>query len=117
MNLIDSVKNKTIESNHILLQPLTKSYVTSEYLRWLNSKVVNEFLESRFVKYTLKSLKDYVSFCEKDKNTFFFAIIDKSTQKHIGNIKLGPINWNHKFAEIGIMIGDKSYWGRGIATE
>jgi RimJ/RimL family protein N-acetyltransferase len=37
--------------------------------------------------------------------------------KHIGNIKLGPINIHHNYAEIGLMIGDKDSWGKGFASK
>ena len=47
----------------------------------------------------------------------FLAICLKKDDMHIGNIKLGPINWVHRFADISLLIGDKNYWGKGIATE
>ena len=49
-------------------------------------------------------------------NNILFAIVDKESEKHIGNIKLGNIHPVHKYADIGLIIGDKSYWGQGIAT-
>jgi RimJ/RimL family protein N-acetyltransferase len=45
------------------------------------------------------------------------TIIEKTNHTHIGNIKIGPIDWNHKFAEIGIIIGNEKYWGKGYASE
>ena len=47
----------------------------------------------------------------------FLAIIHGETEKHIGNVKLGPINWIHRFADVGIMIGEKEMWGHGIGTD
>ncbi|HEY5122999.1 MAG TPA: GNAT family protein, partial [Ignavibacteria bacterium] len=32
-------------------------------------------------------------------------------------IKLGPINWIHRAGDISLLIGDKNYWGKGLATE
>ncbi len=37
--------------------------------------------------------------------------------RHIGNIRLGPINKNHKHGPIGLIIGDRDKWGIGVATE
>ena len=37
-------------------------------------------------------------------------------EKHIGNIKLGPIKWAHKSADVSYFIGNKEYWDKGIAT-
>jgi RimJ/RimL family protein N-acetyltransferase len=36
---------------------------------------------------------------------------------HVGNIKIGDVNKNHDTAEIGYLIGNKDYWGKGIASE
>ncbi len=47
----------------------------------------------------------------------FFAICSNQNKNHIGNIKLGPVNWIHQCADIGLLIGDKEYWGKGVATE
>ena len=41
----------------------------------------------------------------------------KKNKTHIGNIKLGPINNYHKFAEISYLIGDTNFQNRGFATE
>jgi len=108
-----------IENNHsrILLRPIKISDVTTDYVKWLNSKKVNQFLESRFQHHTIQTLKNFLKKINQDENTFFYAIILKNNGKHIGNIKLGPINLKHKIGEIGIMIGDKKSWGQGYATE
>lgn len=36
---------------------------------------------------------------------------------HVGNIGYGPIDWNNSHSQIGIMIGERSLWSRGIGTE
>ncbi len=45
------------------------------------------------------------------------AIIDRSTDRHIGNIKIGPINRNHQYTYISYFIGETSDWGKGYAGE
>ncbi|HJO96484.1 MAG TPA: GNAT family N-acetyltransferase, partial [Rhodospirillales bacterium] len=36
---------------------------------------------------------------------------------HIGNIKIGPIESEHRRATVGILIGQRDKWGEGFATE
>jgi diamine N-acetyltransferase len=36
---------------------------------------------------------------------------------HIGNTGLHSINWTHRAAELGIVIGEKEYWGRGFGSD
>ena len=43
--------------------------------------------------------------------------LELKNNKHIGNLKIGPININHKTSEISYFIGDKKEWGKGYATE
>ena len=111
------MQKNIIEGTKTYLRPLEMDDVSKSYVGWLNDPEVNGFLESRFLKQTKTTVKKYVSAIKKDKNYLFLAIVIKDGGKHIGNIKLGPINKVHGFAEIGILIGDKSSWGKGYATE
>jgi len=43
--------------------------------------------------------------------------IDTLDGQHIGNITLYDIDQGRKQAELGIMIGDKRYWGMGYGTD
>lgn len=104
-----------IKGKRIYLRRLNARDITQEYCRWLNDPKVNEYLETKNA--TLKGLKKYVSFKNKDPKVIFLGIFVKSRNKHIGNIKLEPVDLKNKTAELGIMIGDKNYWGKGIAIE
>jgi len=42
---------------------------------------------------------------------------DDNYSEFIGTISINSIDWINRKGEIGYMIGDKSYWGFGIATE
>jgi len=50
----------------------------------------------------------------KSNNDLLFGIFFDSY--HIGNIKLGPIDFIHKVSDVSYFIGEKEYWGKGIAT-
>ena len=47
------------------------------------------------------------------------SIRDKnnSISDHIGNIKLGPINFKNLTADISYFIGERKHWGKGLATQ
>lgn len=105
------------EKSNIYLRPIEISDASGPYLAWLNDPAVNQYLESRFVPWSLDKLSSYIDNLMSSKDEFLFAICTYKGQKHIGNIKLGPINWNHLFGDIGIIIGDKTEWGKGRAAE
>lgn len=104
-----------LESERLLLEPLGTSHYSDIYLNWLNDPEVNKYLESK--ECNEKMLSDYLEEIER-KQILSWAILVKANEKqHIGNIKIDPINYTHKFAEYGILIGDKEAWGKGYAKE
>lgn len=108
--------NCFIEGNRIYLRPLQETDATEEYLKWLNDYEVVKYTESRFYPNSMDSLRAYLTGLNNNNNVAF-AIVEKSSNNHIGNIKLGNINWIHRYADIGLIIGNKDYWGKGIAPE
>jgi len=106
-----------IESSRILLRTITVEDIHHGYLNWMNNPETNQFLESRFSVLSSENLKSYILETNSKADTLFLAIIDKKSNTHIGNIKLGPINPHHHYAEIGLIIGEQSFWGKGYATE
>ena len=106
-----------LESERLYLRALTLEDVTDDYCRWMNDPEVTRNLESRFFPQSKESIRAFVQSIQGDRNNAFFAIVLKAGDRHIGNIKLGPINWLHGLGEIGLMIGEKETWGKGYATE
>ena len=103
-----------LKSNRIELIPMSLDYVNEKYLGWLLDSDVNRYLEvSKDIK--IDDLRAYVK-SKQNKNVMFWAIINES-KEHIGNIKLDPVNYKHLTTTLGIMIGDKSSWGKGYAKE
>ncbi len=101
----------------IYLREVRPSDVNERYYGWLNDPEVNRYLETRFIPQSLKSIGDYVTHMDGKQDEPFFAICTLNGDEHIGNIKLGPINWRHRYADIALLIGEKRCWGKGYATE
>lgn len=99
------------------LRPLRASDASERYVAWLNDPDVNRFLEIRFVKHTLADVSEFLRKLEADESSAGFAIVLNEGARHIGNIKLGPINEHHGFGEVSLFIGEKDCWGKGLATE
>lgn len=106
-----------ITGERIYLRKVKESDVKSNYYRWMNDPEVTRFLENGVQRYSVESLNAYVKEKNKDSSNLFLAIIINDGNQHIGNIKLGPINWTHSYGDIGIIIGEKEQWGKGYATE
>lgn len=101
----------------IYLRLLNKRDINKRYLSWLNDTEVTKYMISGLFPSTRKDLEDYYKKVHESKTDIQFAIIEKENNLHIGNIKLGSINWVHRFADLGIMIGEKKYWHGGRGQE
>ena len=108
------MKIPILTSERLILKPLNSDFLSQDYVDWLNDKEVNKYLESGG-NYNISKLKDYLIYIEKN-NIYSWAVTLKNG-KHIGNIKIDPINLKHDNAEYGIMMGDKNEWGKGYAKE
>jgi len=111
-----SKTNIRINADRIYLREVELSDVNQAYVDWLNDPEVNQFLETRYEVQTMDSVYEYAERMIAKEDELFFAICLKENDKHIGNIKLGPINPIHKFAEVSLFIGEKNQWGKGLAT-
>jgi len=109
------INNFIFEGRKIYLRPLEEEDASQEYCNWINDPTVNKFLETR--KTTIEELKKYIRERKENKNCLFWGIFTKDTNKHIGTIKLEPINWEKKTTNHGILIGDKNYWGQGLCVD
>lgn len=105
-----------LESERLVYKPIDSSYCTPEYLSWLNDEEVIRYLEI-FEPYSEAQLRSYLEAAEKNDSLFFWAIHIKNTNKHIGNIKIDPVNNYHGLGEYGIMMGEKTEWRKGYAAE
>ena len=103
-----------LESDRLLCVPLSMAHFSPEYLDWLNNPAIYEYLDTGG-SYTQEMLKNYLSEAEK-KDILFWAIHLKTDNKHIGNIKIDPVNLKHGWGEYGIMMGDMNEWGKGNAS-
>ncbi len=101
---------------HIALFLLTPDLVGSAYVDWLNDPAVNRFLESRFQHQDATTVRAFVAGMLASDRDLFLGIRDLELDRHVGNIKLGPVAPRHGLGEIGIMIGDRAAWGRGVGT-
>jgi len=107
-----SLLGHRVELRTIALEDCTEAYVA-----WLRDPEVSQYLETRWTEQTLETVKAFVQQCRESLDTYLFAICERQAGKHIGNIKLGPINRAHSFADVSYFVGDKSAWGKGFATE
>lgn len=104
-----------LSGEKIFLRFITLNDVNLNYLSWLQDEEVMYGIATS--GYTLENLKLYVEERLKSETTAFFAICDAITEKHIGNVKLDFHDSSTNVSELGLLIGDKNYWGKGVGFE
>jgi len=106
-----------IVGKSLYLRPLEKSDIDEAYIGWVNDIKVTQNMVTGAFPNNMEKLEAYYHSMTTSSSHVILAIADKKTNKHIGNIALNGINWIDRIANLGIMIGDKSYWGKGYGTE
>jgi len=101
----------------LYLREVRTADANEEYYNWLNDAEVSRFLETRYYPNSLERIRDFVQKRDGDPHEVFLAICHLDSHEHLGNIKLGPINWIHRSADISLVLGKKQFWGQGLATE
>ncbi len=66
---------------------------------------------------TLEEEQKWVDGQSSFKDTYNFAIETIEGNKYIGGCGINNIDWKNSVAVVGIMIGDKNYWGKGYGTD
>jgi ribosomal-protein-alanine N-acetyltransferase len=110
-------KDFFLKGTSIYLRTLSEQDVQGNYIKWLNDPEVTLFNSHGRFPMTVDKLKDYVKRVNSDTNALVLAVVDLKSNKHIGNISLQNINWVDRNAEIAFLLGEKSFWGRGIMME
>jgi ribosomal-protein-alanine N-acetyltransferase len=110
------MKAPNIETNSYHIRPFI-SNDTELWQEWDVDPEVQAFMPEPFnEEQDIKEQYEYIKKCETDEEGYYWSIETKDGTT-IGTVALTEINEYHKIAELGIVIGDKNYWGKGIATE
>lgn len=85
------------------------------YTEWVNDLEIGQFVLFAAGVYDLDREREALR--RLMSNDTLFAIVEKDTNKAIGNCGLHQVNEIHRRATFGIFIGEKTYWNQGIGAE
>jgi RimJ/RimL family protein N-acetyltransferase len=106
-----------IDTPRLSLRTLRVEDVTQAYADWLNDPEVSRFLSAAHTKHSTKSCRDYVRSYAGQSDRALIGIFAKPSGEHIGNLTLSTVDWRRKVAAVGIGLGKRAYWGKGLARE
>jgi [ribosomal protein S5]-alanine N-acetyltransferase len=108
-----------MDTDRLRIVPFSEEHLTERYVSWLNDPDVTKFSEQRLRKHSLESSRKYFESFHESPN-YFWALLAKDLQPdsllHIGNIS-AYIDTTQRRAEIAVLNGERSSWGKGYASE
>lgn len=111
------MKNPFIIGQKLYLRNLTTEDAEGIYPYWFNDPEVCKYNSHYKFPYTKEKALDYIQYANSAQNALILGVVDKTNDRHIGNVSLQGIDFINRNAEFAIIIGDKDYWGKGFATE
>lgn len=110
------MKSPTIETNSYVLRAFKMSDAKL-WQQWDVDSDVQVFMPEPFNEVQdIEEQYKYIDECETDEEGFYWSIETKDGTT-IGTVALTEFSDHHEVASLGIVIGDKNYWGKGVATE
>jgi len=100
-----------IKGNNIYLRELRKSDLNGPWYTWLNDSEVTVFQNKGIFPNSIEKQTQYYESLNNN-NEVVLAIVEEATNKHIGCVGLHKIDWIHRSAELGIVIGNRDVWGK-----
>lgn len=105
----------TIDNSHFKLRPLTETDIDKRYVSWhTNADGHLDYYTASGRSFPEEFLREQLKNAASE-NKYFYAIVDVNTDEVIGNVRIGPIHTHHGISDLVILIGDRSYLGRGLA--
>lgn len=115
--MANPTEEPVLETERFRLRRLTASDATARYLGWLADKDARRYIQAASATCSLDNLRDYITERTAKTDVLFLGIFERSSGAHIGNIKYEPIDLTRSCAEMGILVGEPEWRGRGVARE
>lgn len=106
-----------VPGEKVFLGPIRRD-LAPVYRRWMNDLEVALTLSVlRRIPLTEEDELDWFDSARRETNSKVFTIYERPDDRPVGNIGLHNIDFHSGTVEVGIVIGERSVWGRGYATE
>jgi ribosomal-protein-alanine N-acetyltransferase len=101
--------------DRVRLEPPKPEYAPT-YISWFADPKLTNYMLVRNPP-SLHQEQEWLERMAPSQSDVVWAIVLRDTGMLIGNTGLHQIDWRHRHAHSGIIIGDPAQWGKGYATE
>ena len=99
------------------LRGLREEDLEGNWYRWFNDPEVTHYQDKGYFPNTREKQREYYETIRASSSDVVLAITEPETGRHIGNVGLHKIDWIHRTAVLGIVIGEKDAWGKKLGKE
>lgn len=103
-------------SSRLTLLPYRASLVSPLHVSWLNDAEVVRLSEQRHIEHTERTQREYLNAFKPNDYIWLLTVKPETAFKEIGTIT-AFVDSHNKIANMGIMIGEKTAWGKGYGSE
>lgn len=96
----------------VRVRPMTKDDIGPKLVAWLSDPIVTRFSNQRFRKHSVEACASYLGAMREGRN--WYGAIECDGQ-FVGTLS-AHLNRHHATADIGILLGDREFWGRRVGT-
>ncbi len=105
------------EGERLFLKEINVTDISESVMTWFDDEQLMKFYTSSKKKITKESLLKSIEEGKQNGNVFTYGIFTNDDNILIGTIKLGPIHFLHKTADLVVLIGNREYLGKGLSVD
>jgi len=111
------IQKAFLMGENVYLRPLERQDLKGEYRNWVNDPEITGHMAAGTFPVNDDELVAYYESNMESSESVLFAIVEKTSGRHVGNARIYRVDWINRKAYRGIMIGDRSCWGKGYGLE
>jgi RimJ/RimL family protein N-acetyltransferase len=115
--MTDRPRDAFLMGERCYLRPLREADIAGNWLHWFNDPEVTRYMLRGVFPATAESHAEFYRQVAGSESDLVLAIVAREGDVHVGNIGLHRIDWQNRYAEYGVVIGERDFWGQGIGTE
>ncbi len=100
----------------IYLRGLEERDLAGSYFQWFNDPETCRYNSHAMFPNTERRMREYLERAQAGGDLVIFAIVERESDRHVGNVSLQAIDWIARSVEIAFIIGHE-HGGKGFGFE
>lgn len=101
----------------LCLRELEAEDITDDMMEWFQDMELMRFYTNSGRRIDRDALSQAIRTGKENGDNYTLGIYHNESGCLIGTVKLGHINWRHRISDLATLIGDRRFYGKGLASE